>query len=136
MWPLSNVSFPVATSHKLIVPSQQPAASILLSVPFAPLNNTVHVTIRTNLHIEEDAQETLPVLRRTLGVELPKVALFQAPTVRALARYLESAGAGGPPAAAPLADVGTRAEPETNEAVAIVGMGLRFPGARVAAFND
>jgi hypothetical protein len=54
------------------------AASILLSVPFAPLNNTVHVTIRTNLHIEEDAQETLPVLRRTLAA-IPGVADWPGP---------------------------------------------------------
>ena len=70
-------------------------------------------------------------LRRTLGVELPKVALFQAPTVRSLARYLQSASGGSqdaPAASAP--EAGARPEPETKEAVAIIGMGLRFPGAR------
>ncbi|HEV7509231.1 MAG TPA: SDR family NAD(P)-dependent oxidoreductase [Thermoanaerobaculia bacterium] len=69
-------------------------------------------------------------LRRTLGVELPKVALFQAPTVRSLARYLESTRAEGQSLPAAPVEVDSRPEPEAQEAVAIVGMGLRFPGAR------
>jgi acyl transferase domain-containing protein/acyl carrier protein len=65
-------------------------------------------------------------LRRTLGVELPKVALFRAPTVRALTGYLEQ---GSPQTERAPALAERVSAPPAEEAVAIVGMGARFPGA-------
>ncbi len=77
--------------------------------------------------------QILSELRKTLGVELPKVAIFQAPTVRALARYLEGMGAGaaGAPKETPgAAAAASRPEAVEKDAIAIVAMALRFPGAR------
>ena len=65
-------------------------------------------------------------LRRTLGVELPKVALFRAPTVRALTGYLEQGRGQIEHAPAPAE---RKSAPPAEVAVAIVGMGARFPGA-------
>ncbi len=57
-----------------------------------------------------------------LGVQVPPVALFEAPTVSALARYL-AAQAGAPEAAA------TRPRQDSTGDIAIIGMYGRFPGA-------
>ncbi len=51
----------------LIVTLVAGSTAVLLSVPFAPTNNTVRVTIRGNLQVEEDAKEALPVLRRAVA---------------------------------------------------------------------
>jgi natural product biosynthesis luciferase-like monooxygenase protein len=61
------------------------------------------------------------VLSRELGREIEQTALFRHPTVTALAAHL----AGGP-AAAPAAG----ATAATSGRIAIIGMALRFPGAR------
>jgi len=72
-------------------------------------------------------------IRRTFGIELPKIALFQAPTVRALTDFLDK----GREPVVPAREAGDRARAAVEhkstsldgEAVAIVGQGLRFPGA-------
>ncbi|MDA0565644.1 amino acid adenylation domain-containing protein [Streptomonospora sp. S1-112] len=67
-----------------------------------------------------------------LGVELSVVDVFRTPTIRALARRVSGGGtpaaAGGPRphGAAPGADAGGTAG---GDAVAVIGMALRFPGA-------
>ncbi len=65
-------------------------------------------------------------LQSTLAIEIPDVALFQAPTVRALSAYLSKSHGGV--AAAPVAVERISAAAST-EAVAIIGLGGRFPGA-------
>jgi amino acid adenylation domain-containing protein len=75
------------------------------------------------------AVESLSVLRNELGRTVPVVALFRHPTVRGLAGEL----AGGGDGALALADVRDRAERQKQvrrDAVAIIGMAGRFPGAR------
>jgi acyl transferase domain-containing protein len=77
------------------------------------------------------AVEVLLELRREIGRTLPVVALFQHPTVRGLARALDAGAAGAK--ATPVADVLARAERQRSgrrDAVAIIGMAGRFPGAR------
>ncbi|MCP4653886.1 MAG: acyltransferase domain-containing protein, partial [bacterium] len=65
-------------------------------------------------------------LRRELGVELSPVTLYEAPTVSALVRLVRpDAGAAPAVSAAPAA----AAETAERDAVAIVGMACRFPGA-------
>jgi acyl transferase domain-containing protein/acyl carrier protein len=70
-------------------------------------------------------------LKQELGIRVPAVALFESPTVRALTRNLlpdEAAEAGEPPAED---DPAARRRPRRvdGDAIAIVGMAGRFPGA-------
>jgi amino acid adenylation domain-containing protein len=78
------------------------------------------------------AVELLAEIRRVTGRGLPVVALFRHPTIRGLAVEL------GGGAALPLEDVERRAERQhvgSREAIAIIGMAGRFPGApTVGAF--
>jgi acyl transferase domain-containing protein/acyl carrier protein len=64
-------------------------------------------------------------VKKEFGVRVPAVAMFEAPTIRTLAKYL------GPGAAAPAAPPAPspRAREVDGDAVAIVGMAGRFPGA-------
>jgi amino acid adenylation domain-containing protein len=73
------------------------------------------------------AVESLVELRQKLGRTVPVVTLFQYPTVRGLARALAGQGA-----AAAVPDMRARAERQRTgrrDAVAIVGMACRYPGA-------
>ena len=75
------------------------------------------------------AVEGMLELRQALGREVAVVKLFQHPTVRALARHLAT----GPSAGGAVPEVvrprGLRPAGEGSQAVAIVGMAGRFPGA-------
>ncbi len=64
-------------------------------------------------------------LARALGIELPMVDLFRFPSVAALAAHL----GGGEERAAPAPAVSAAAHAGFGEAIAIVGMAGRFPGA-------
>jgi amino acid adenylation domain-containing protein len=78
------------------------------------------------------AVELLAEIRRVTGRALPVVALFRHPTIRGLAVELEGGGA------RPLGDVEQRAAHQhagSRDAIAIIGMAGRFPGApSVGAF--
>ena len=65
-------------------------------------------------------------IRRTFGVELPKVALFQSPTIRTLTDLLDRGRATAEPTRPKMEPKSTS---QAGEAVAIVGLGARFPGA-------
>ncbi|GAB2610914.1 hypothetical protein GCM10027168_49760 [Streptomyces capparidis] len=69
-------------------------------------------------------------LERWLGTAVPATAVWEHPTVEALARHFgggRAATAAGGPGPAPARRPATRRE-ETAEPVAIVGVGCRFPG--------
>ena len=60
-------------------------------------------------------------LEKALGIALPATIALEYPTVTALARHLN-------PSAAPLAKAATSTAAPTEEPIAIVGIGCRFPG--------
>jgi acyl transferase domain-containing protein/acyl carrier protein len=67
-------------------------------------------------------------LRREFELQIPTVALFEAPTVRGLAKYIGArAGINQPQASRPL--VKQRVDGVGQREVAIIGMAGRFPGA-------
>jgi amino acid adenylation domain-containing protein len=68
-------------------------------------------------------------LTSRVGGELPLVELFRHPTVSALARYLEGIEQGGTAPAARAAGRSRAVREAESRAIAIVGMGGRFPGA-------
>ncbi|HEX2084805.1 MAG TPA: SDR family NAD(P)-dependent oxidoreductase [Solirubrobacteraceae bacterium] len=69
-------------------------------------------------------------VKRELKVRVPAVALFEAPTIRTLARYLDTElGDGAPAADAGLRRRRRRSAATADDAVAIIGMAGRFPGA-------
>lgn len=78
------------------------------------------------------ALEVISRLKKTFRMQIPAVALFEAPTINALAKYLrppvaETQGTGQRNV---LTERRQRAQQQTQqEGIAIVGMALRFPGA-------
>ena len=85
-------------------------------------------------------------LRRRAGIDLPVVRVFEFPTIRALARHLDTrhSGADGASSGGGLAEREGRTasrvatgQPRDSGAVAIIGMAGRFPGAdNVSALWD
>jgi len=81
------------------------------------------------------ALQLISRIRKTLQVQLPAVAIFEAPTISAMAQYLrptnDEAGAGLAPALlAQLAQRRLQARQSTQcSDIAIIGMAGRFPGA-------
>lgn len=65
-------------------------------------------------------------LQAELGIAVPITALYENPTIRLLARWIESR-TGGAPAIAEMRSAGPRAR--DGHAIAIVGVACRFPGA-------
>ena len=72
--------------------------------------------------------QTIAELEHQHGVTVPVVKLYQTPTIRGIAEFLEGAHAHDPQAAAQ-ARMAKRNGAASTDAVAIVGMSGRFPGA-------
>lgn len=78
------------------------------------------------------ALEVISRLKKTFRMQIPAVALFEAPTINALAKYLRPPVADAQTAAQHniLTKRRERAQQQTQQdGIAIVGMSLRFPGA-------
>jgi acyl transferase domain-containing protein len=82
--------------------------------------------------------QMLTVAKKTFGVAVPSVALFEGPTVHALAAILDEQGVQAPPVEAAPTPVATTTPRETppddkdgadDHRIAVVGMAGRFPGA-------
>ncbi len=92
-------------------------------------------------HLFDEGGSSLEAVRAAervgalLGVDCPVVKLFEHPTVEALAAYFEAEAAAPAAGAAPRANARAGREAREGDAVAIVGMAGRFPGAEdVAAY--
>jgi acyl transferase domain-containing protein len=86
------------------------------------------------------ALQMLALVKTRFGATVPSVALFEAPTVHALAALLDQQGAAAQapapvPASVPVPVTAVTAEPDLDRRIAVVGMAGRFPGAGdVASF--
>ncbi|MBC6447371.1 type I polyketide synthase [Actinokineospora xionganensis] len=82
------------------------------------------------------ALQMLALVKKRSGLTVPSVALFEAPTVQALAVMLDQQGGTvAAPAVVARAPRATTAEPDVDDPIAVVGMAGRFPGAAdVATF--
>jgi len=69
-------------------------------------------------------------LKKEFQVQIPAVALFEAPTVSALARYLQPAGEEGEDRRKTELEERRRQARQKNQAIAVIGMAGRFPGAK------